>query len=327
VALLAPVSARAQIYEAVGTRAQGMGGAFVAVADDATATWWNPAGLATGAFLSLILERGRADDPSETIVGPGERDTATSFAVAFPALGLSYYRLRISEIAPIDATTGSAGQVREDGGTDVVRLRSFHLNQFGSTVGQSIGQHFVIATTVKIVSAGRSTDTNTGVRDLFDQASDLDVDGDTETDMDVGAMAALGSLRLGLSVRHLWEPGFGEGSERFELKRQARAGVAWRVSSPGLIESVTAAFDADLTRTGTALGDVRYMAGGIEVWSRRKQFAVRGGVSGSTVGETRWTSSVGGSVSSGGGTHVNGAWILGSDDTRAGWQLGLSMTF
>ena len=53
-----PPPARAQIYETVGTRAQGMGGAFVAVADDATATWWNPAGLATGAYFSTVIERG-----------------------------------------------------------------------------------------------------------------------------------------------------------------------------------------------------------------------------------------------------------------------------
>ena len=49
-ALARPVSA--QIYETVGIRAQGMAGAFVAVADDSTATWWNPAGLATGAYFS-----------------------------------------------------------------------------------------------------------------------------------------------------------------------------------------------------------------------------------------------------------------------------------
>ena len=49
--MLPPV-AGAQIYESVGIRAQGMGGAFVAVADDATATWWNPAGLASGAYFS-----------------------------------------------------------------------------------------------------------------------------------------------------------------------------------------------------------------------------------------------------------------------------------
>ena len=37
------VPASAQIVESVGHRALGMGGAFVAVADDSTATWWNPA--------------------------------------------------------------------------------------------------------------------------------------------------------------------------------------------------------------------------------------------------------------------------------------------
>ena len=42
--------AGAQIVESVGSRALGMGGAFVAVASDSTATWWNPAGLAAGPF-------------------------------------------------------------------------------------------------------------------------------------------------------------------------------------------------------------------------------------------------------------------------------------
>ena len=37
-----------------------MGGAFVAVADDSTATWWNPAGQAAGAFFDVTL--GWADD-------------------------------------------------------------------------------------------------------------------------------------------------------------------------------------------------------------------------------------------------------------------------
>ena len=40
-----PVVASAQFIEAVGVRALGMGGAFVAVANDSSATWWNPAGL------------------------------------------------------------------------------------------------------------------------------------------------------------------------------------------------------------------------------------------------------------------------------------------
>ena len=49
-----PLAAHAQLIEDIGIRAQGMAGAFVAVVDDATATWWNPAGLATGAFFSGV---------------------------------------------------------------------------------------------------------------------------------------------------------------------------------------------------------------------------------------------------------------------------------
>src|SRR2546428_575593 len=38
----------------VGARAVGMGGAFVAVADDATAPWWNPAGLVFLPYREVI---------------------------------------------------------------------------------------------------------------------------------------------------------------------------------------------------------------------------------------------------------------------------------
>jgi len=51
--LLGPTLASAQIIETVGERALGMGGAFVAVADDSSGTWWNPAALATGPFVDL----------------------------------------------------------------------------------------------------------------------------------------------------------------------------------------------------------------------------------------------------------------------------------
>ena len=65
VLLLQPIPAMAQQFDAVGTRAQGMAGAFVAVADDASATWWNPAGLGGGAYLSAVLERGQNREPAD----------------------------------------------------------------------------------------------------------------------------------------------------------------------------------------------------------------------------------------------------------------------
>src|SRR5262245_19879932 len=48
--------AAAQTAEVVGTRALGMGGAFVAVADDPTAVYWNPAGLPRMGVINLGLE-------------------------------------------------------------------------------------------------------------------------------------------------------------------------------------------------------------------------------------------------------------------------------
>src|SRR6188474_1628118 len=93
----------AQSFESVGSRALGMGGAFVAVASDSSATWWNPAGLAAGPFLDLAI--GRAVTEAGDGRG-GRRDGADWFALATPPFGLAYYRLHIIEIQPFDPTTG-----------------------------------------------------------------------------------------------------------------------------------------------------------------------------------------------------------------------------
>src|SRR6476660_8425313 len=76
----------AQVYEAVGIRAQGMAGAFLAVADDATATWWNPAGLAKGPFVNGLVEHTDGQDEGQGSWG---------VAFALPSLGISYHRLSL----------------------------------------------------------------------------------------------------------------------------------------------------------------------------------------------------------------------------------------
>ena len=53
--VLLPTIASAQIVEGLGSRALGMGGAFVAVANDSSATWWNPGALADGPFLDATI--------------------------------------------------------------------------------------------------------------------------------------------------------------------------------------------------------------------------------------------------------------------------------
>jgi hypothetical protein len=148
----------AQPADVVGVRAQGMAGAFTAVADDATASWWNPAGMAGGAYFNGLLETSNHREPHSDRTPSGDPqtavgDTTTSFAVAYPALALSYYRLRISNMQP-QTSTGTASGVRQEGGATDVRLRTMVLNQFGASVGQSLGSHLVVGSTFKVVNGG-----------------------------------------------------------------------------------------------------------------------------------------------------------------------------
>jgi hypothetical protein len=319
--------ASAQIYEAVGTRALGMGGAFVAVADDATASWWNPAGLATGKILSLVVERGKIDDPgSPAASGPARRETANGFSAAFPALALSYYRLRISEIAPISTTDG-LGLGREDPGAGEVRLHTLGISRYAMTVGQSLGTHFVVGTSLQLLKAGRAESANIGNVDLLDEADGLEVSGETKTDLDLGAMAALGRLRLGATLKHLRAPSFGKDAGRFELKRQARAGAAFLAQTSGLVQAVTLSADLDLTRTETVNGDVRHLASGIEFWVARRHLGLRSGLSVNTLGAAKTTGSVGVSLGGPSGLFLDAALLFGSDAARNGLSVGASMTF
>jgi hypothetical protein len=79
--LFSASAAIAQSAPAAGVRAAGMGGAFTAVADDATAAAWNPAAFASGSFASLALDGSSYDRQSSLFAGLGT-----------PPLGFSYFR-------------------------------------------------------------------------------------------------------------------------------------------------------------------------------------------------------------------------------------------
>ena len=256
--------ARAQLFEQIGVRAQGMAGAFVAVADDASATWWNPAGRATGAYFNGIVEHGRI-----------EGDGAFGVSVAYPALGLGYYR---------------------------VRLRSLVVNQFGATVGHSLGEHLVVGSNVKIVRGEQ-----------------------TRGDLDLGAAATFKSARVAIAVRHIGAPDVGTDRNPIELERQVRVGVT-HTSTLSSGAMVTSALDADLTKTTTPDGDARHVAAGVEVWPKPR-LGVRGGVSANTVGDVRGAASVGASVGVRSGLFLDGFVTRGDDEAKKGWGLALRASF
>lgn len=318
----APLVAHAQPSDAIGIRAQGMGGAFTAVADDATAAWWNPGGLAAGAYFSAILETATQRQPTAETAVPAWKTGTRGFSVAYPALALSYYRLRVSGIEPSGTTAGgSAG--RQDGGSADVRLSSLVVSQYGVTVGQSMGNHLVVASTLKVVRAGVGREVRSGDSASLDAADELEIDSETHPGLDVGAMAKFGTARIGLMVRNARESTFGTGDLAVTLDLHVRAGVA--LSAPS--GRVTVAGDVDLMKTTTTTGEERRWAAGAEVWAPARWIGVRGGVSASTIGEARPTASGGVSVAFRQGTFMDVAAMIGSDEARRGWGLALRVTF
>jgi hypothetical protein len=278
--------ATAQIYENIGIRAQGMGGAFVAVSDDATTTWWNPAGLASGGYFNAVIEFDRIEDPAGT--------RARAFALNVPSLGLSYYRLSLDRL-PLRDPTGSPLANRQDQGV---------LSQFGATVGQSLGPHLILGSTVKLVRAM----------------------GETRADLDLGAMAAFGTVRLGVAVKNLRTPDFSDDDSQIELPRQVRVGASVKAGQPNRAE-ITGAVDADLTTSPTVFGDERHLATGVEAWLANRSVGLRAGVGMNTIGDSRRSGSVGASVGLRGGLYVDAQLTRGDDEARNGWGFALRVTF
>ena len=314
--------ARAQSSDVIGIRAQGMAGAFTAVADDATASWWNPAGIATGAYFSSVVESSRTHQPKSENAIPAWDNESRAFAVGFPALALSYYHLAVSEIQPIGPIAAGADG-RQDEGSPDVRLRSLSMSQFGVTVGQSIGSHLVVATTAKLMRGSVITAVRPAAGATVDMAKDLEGPTDTEFGLDVGAMAKFGGFRAGLMARNVEEPAFGQGSQEVKLDRQFRAGVAY--SSHSSLTTVSA--DIDLTEVTLPTGQERRLAAGLEGWSRSHRVGLRGGASVNTVGPSLWAASGGASVAVRSHTFIDAFGTIGSDETRQGWGIGIRVTF
>ncbi len=316
--------AAAQSFEAVGPRALGMGGAFVAVANDSSATWWNPAGLATGPFLDLAIARVAGEADARL---PASRTGLWSFSLATPPLGASYYRLRITDIRA-NAPTEPAGGGREDRAAGVA-LRSLFVNQFGVTVLHTITTGLSAGATVKYLRGTPhvreldAVNSLVGISDLLDQGDDLSGgSGHGTMDIDLGVLATIGAVRVGATARNLRQPQFGE----VRLSRQVRAGAAFDGAAAGRTP-VTVSLDADLRRYATATGDRRVIAVGGEHWVRPRRVALRGGARFNTVGEQDRTVSAGASVAARAGLFVEGFAAVGSETSESGWGVAARVSF
>jgi hypothetical protein len=272
IALAASPQAHAQTFESVGTRATGMGGAFVAVADDASAVYWNPAGLALGgAFFSLVIDQNFAG--AEPDLGPADRRRSTLVAFSTLPIGLSYYRLASTTVAPV--TTAFAA-------TPVFRVERLTTHHGGVTLVQSITSSIAVASTLKFVrgtaAAGIVID---GDRDtLLEEGGIVPEAASTKFDADIGVMASYRRLRAGLTVRNVTQPDFDTPSGGpVSIDRQTRAGVSFRPDDRFLL-----AADVDLERTASLRGESRNVAVGAEARLGARAF-VRTGFRVNTIGD------------------------------------------
>ena len=93
----------------IGARAIGMGGAFVAIADDASAAYWNPAGLGILTKRELTMmgvgSLPKSDDPSASGIGGSHNYLGICYPTKFVNIGISS---NFFSIGGIQYTTGTS---------------------------------------------------------------------------------------------------------------------------------------------------------------------------------------------------------------------------
>lgn len=317
----AQATASAQVTEVMGSRAAGMGGAFVAVASDSSATWWNPAGLAAGPNFDMALARAVVDVNTDL---PVWRHRTSGFALGTPVLGLSYYRFRLTDIQPFDPTGGSpAGREDRSAG---VPVRSLAASQLGVTLVQTVMSGVHAGATLKYLrgtlAAGRA-DALAPPSELLDLGEALEGDdADRRFDLDVGVLAVAGAFRLGARMRNVLEPSFGP----VPLERQTRIGVAVDAEAAGGVP-LTIAFDADVDAYETASGARRVMALGAEQWLWDRRVGLRAGGRMNTTGTRGRSATAGASVVVREGMYVEGHVIRGRAADEQGWGVAARVSF
>ena len=255
-----------QVFESVGTRALGMAGAFVAVSDDATAAYWNPAGLPSGALFSLLVDHSNSErwsDPSQPDT-PAAAQVGTIVALSTDTFAFSYYRLRINQVERPHPPEASSDLARKDQRGEAT-LRSVETHNLALTGAQLLYPGVSLGTTLRFVrgsvgvAPGDLAETSD---DLLRQAENLGRRGDNDVDLDVGLMLGTQTVRVGVVARNLLEATFDtpDGSS-LRLERQVRAGVGIRT-----VGGLLVAADVDLNRSEAAVGDRRNLAVGAEHW-------------------------------------------------------------
>lgn len=296
--------AAGQPFEAVGSRALGMAGAFVAVADDPTGSHWNPAGLASGQPAGATIEwsrlhKGNKSDGLST--GPWERSSRFTSLGTWP-LGLSY--TRVDEVSLAEAG----------------RVERFTTRQYGLTLLQTVTEGLVIGSTLKYVrgSVGTQRVEAVTVGEAFDAGRRLDGRTSGAFDVDVSAMIDMRVVRIGWTARNITVPGFDDGAGTVRrLERRSRAGLAILP-----VSGLTLALDLDLDTVDSPSGPQRVVAAGVE-HRLSPRIIVRAGARRNLEDSRATVGAAGASVALRRGTWLDAHVTLGRASEERGFGFGL----
>ncbi len=312
VACASGASAQTSSFETVGVRALGMGGAFVAVADDPTAVHWNPAGLPHGGPVGMTFEWDRfqtGNHKAPPYPGPRVDNNSLTSLGTWP-IALSYGRFKTTDLAI--------------GPTGALATRSLRVSQVGITLVQTIVQGLVVGGTIKTMRGRPNIGLADGdtAGDALDHGADIEGEAHTTVDFDLGVMVDFEKVRVGVSSKNLREAGFGTIAEiDIGLERRVRLGV-----SAFPIDGLTFALDVDLDTADLPGGLRRKIAAGGE--SRLgSRAAMRGGVRWNRDGTADAIASVGGSVAIRPSFWLDGYYTQGRRDEDRGFGFAMRAGF
>lgn len=240
-----------------------MGGAFVAVADDASATYWNAAGLATGGPAGVTI---------------GWVDFRTGNQKGDPAIGLTRRRSYFSSLGtwPVGLSIARLTDTRVTSATGATATtQTLSTTQYGVNVLQTLVQGLVVGANLKWVRGIVSEASGAGLSadQLFSDATESSSHTSNTFDVDLSVMADLNPVRLGFVVKNLRQPNFTNAAGiATRLPREVRGGIAVMPHA-----GVTLALDMDLDTVDLWDGPRRMIAMGGE-GRLTKRLVARAGV-------------------------------------------------
>lgn len=233
-----------------GARALGLSGAFVAVADDSTASYWNPAGLCQLESRELMLMHAAKFTRMATF-------DCISYAQTIPVgtVGINWIRYGVGDIPRFPEPKGTSGQRKNSPEFRPSARPEGYFSDSENALFLSMGRKFVINITpgLKLTKTWATIGIGGSVK-MISQSLDNNRSSGFGADlgvlfvMDAGSLAAyegIGDLKLGLNIQDIgtkvsWDT---PGQHEDVVPTNFKFGIAYSFMSDS--HSFTAALDKD----------------------------------------------------------------------------------